>query len=95
MVLAATLELSGKKDIPLALRAYEKLRYERVHKAQAMGPKTREKWHKIADWDHVFKHPEAIHLTREPWLLNFDAEADAYKRYGEVAAALKDVPAKL
>jgi 2-polyprenyl-6-methoxyphenol hydroxylase-like FAD-dependent oxidoreductase len=95
VVLAASLDMAGKKEVPLAVRAYEKLRYERVHKAQAMGPKTREKWHKISSWDHVFKNPEAIHLTREPWLLNFDAEADAYKRYKQVAVDLKDVRAKL
>lgn len=94
VALAVSLELTGKKDVPLAVRAYEKLRYERVHKAQAMGPKTRARWHE-ANWDHVWANPESIHLAREPWLLNFDAEADAYKRYGEVVATLKAVPSKL
>ncbi|KAF2742888.1 FAD/NAD(P)-binding domain-containing protein [Sporormia fimetaria CBS 119925] len=85
VVLAACLKLAGKKDVPLAVRAYEELRYERVHKAQATGIKTRDRWHK-ADWDTVKKNPEAIHLTREAWLLNFDAEADCYARYNDVAA---------
>jgi 2-polyprenyl-6-methoxyphenol hydroxylase-like FAD-dependent oxidoreductase len=87
VVLAACLELAGKGNIPLAVRAYEKIRYERVHKAQATGVKTREKWHK-ADWDTVKHNPEAIHLTREAWLLNFDAEKDCYERYNEVAASV-------
>lgn len=87
VALAVCLELAGKKNVPLAVRAYEKIRYERVHRAQAMGVKTREKWHK-ANWDHIWKNPEAIHLTREPWLLNFDQEADAYKRYKGVATDL-------
>ncbi|KAK3326677.1 hypothetical protein B0H66DRAFT_551491 [Apodospora peruviana] len=94
VVLASCLELSGKGNIPRALRAYEKLRYERVHRAQAMGPKTRERWHK-ADWSKVWKNPEMIHLSREPWLLNFDAERDAYNRYEEVVAATELVKARL
>jgi 2-polyprenyl-6-methoxyphenol hydroxylase-like FAD-dependent oxidoreductase len=85
VVLASCLELAGKKKAPLALRVHEKIRYERVHQAQATGVKTREKWHK-ADWDQIRKTPEAIHLTREAWLLNFDAEKDVYERYNEIAA---------
>ena len=88
MVLAACLKLSEREDVPRALRAFEKLRYERVHRAQAQGPKTRERWHK-ADWDKVWAKPELIHLPREPWLLNFDAEGDAYQRYDEVVNGLK------
>lgn len=94
VVLAACLEMSGKKGIPRALRVFEKLRYERVHRAQAMGPQTRERWHK-ADWDKVWKKPEMIHLVREEWLLNFDAERDAYERYGQVVAELEKTRAKL
>lgn len=94
VVLAATLELAGKKSIPLAVKAFEKIRYERVHKAQATGVKTRERWHK-ANWDEIAKTPEAIHLTREAWLLNFDAEKDVYERYDEVAKGLRDQRARL
>ncbi|KAK3365517.1 hypothetical protein B0T24DRAFT_391928 [Lasiosphaeria ovina] len=94
VVLATCLQLSGRADIPRALRAYEKIRYDRVHRAQAMGPKTRERWHK-ADWSQVWKTPEMIHLVREPWLLNFDAEKDAYDRYADVVSALEPPRAKL
>ena len=94
VVLAACLEMAGKKDVPLAIRAYEKLRYERVHKAQATGVKTREKWHK-ANWDEIAKTPEAMHLTREAWLLNFDAEKDCYERFEQVAKALQSRRSRL
>ncbi|AEO57156.1 hypothetical protein MYCTH_114691 [Thermothelomyces thermophilus ATCC 42464] len=90
VVLAACLELAGARGddiIPTALRAYERLRYERVHRAQATGPKTRERWHK-ADWSRVWENPDLIHLVREEWLLNFDAEKDAYQRYPRVVAEL-------
>ncbi|KAK3358756.1 hypothetical protein B0T25DRAFT_74426 [Lasiosphaeria hispida] len=94
VVLATCLELAGRANIPLALKAYEKIRYGRVHRAQAMGPKTRERWHK-ADWSKVWKKPEMIHLVREPWLLNFDAERDAYEKFDKVAADLEPPRAKL
>ncbi|KAF1999134.1 FAD/NAD(P)-binding domain-containing protein [Amniculicola lignicola CBS 123094] len=94
VVLAACLELASKNKVPLAIKAYEKIRYERVHKAQATGVKTREKWHK-ADWDTVSKNPEAIHLTREAWLLHFDAEADCYQRYKDVVAELEGARSRL
>ncbi|KAK3352102.1 hypothetical protein B0H65DRAFT_419616 [Neurospora tetraspora] len=101
-VVAACLELScrssGKGEMakenvaPTALKAYEKLRYERVHRAQAMGPKTREQWHK-ANWDGpdgVWNNPERIWLMREEWLLGFDAEGDAYGRWPSIVKELQD-----
>lgn len=94
VVLASCLELAGKHNVSLAVRAYEKIRYERVHKAQATGVKTREKWHK-ANWDEIWKTPEAIHLTREAWLLHFDVETDCYKRYPEIVASIDNRRAKL
>lgn len=94
VVLASCLGLAGKSNVPLALEVHEKIRYERVHRAQATGVKTRERWHK-ANWDEIRKTPEAIHLARESWLLNFDAEEDVYNRYEEVAGGLKGKRAKL
>ncbi|KAH7340042.1 hypothetical protein BKA66DRAFT_479434 [Pyrenochaeta sp. MPI-SDFR-AT-0127] len=93
VVLAACLDLS-RKNAQLAVRAYEKIRYERVHKAQETGVKTREKWHK-ANWSEIAKTPDAIHLTREAWLLSFDAEEDCYKRFEQVSKDLQNERARL
>ena len=71
-------------DVPLALRAYEKIRYGRVTRAQGTGVSTREQWHK-ADWDKIRANPQSLHLKREAWLLDFDAEAHAYDVYDDVA----------
>ena len=56
--------------------------------------KTRERWHK-ADWDEIAKKPESIHLAREAWLLNFDAEKDCYDRFQVVAKDLRGAQARL
>lgn len=99
-VVAACLELAcqrskagelAKRAVPTALKAFEKLRYERVHKAQANGPKMRERWHK-ANWDGpggVWNNPERIWLMRDEWLLGFDAEGDAYGRWPEIVEAIQ------
>ncbi|TPX12501.1 uncharacterized protein E0L32_006913 [Thyridium curvatum] len=94
VTLATCLELSGKGKISEALRAYEKIRYDRVHKAQATGVSTRERWHH-ANWDEIWKNPESIHLVREAWLLNFDAEKHAYEMYPKAVAKLNQEKARL
>lgn len=83
VTLAITLERCGRGNIPQAVRAYEKIRYDRVREAQAQGVRTRERWHK-ADWDEVRKDPTRLHLVREAWLLDFDAEEHAYKVVDQV-----------
>lgn len=87
VVVAACLDNSGKKNVAEAMRIYEKLRYERVHKIQATGVTTRNKWHQ-ADWDAIYKDPTLLHLKREPWILGFDVEENAYKEYEKVRDSL-------
>ncbi|KAL2144350.1 hypothetical protein VTI28DRAFT_9174 [Corynascus sepedonium] len=88
VVLAACLDRAGKGRVQEALRVWERIRYERVHKIQLTGITTREQWHK-ADWDAIWKNPESLHLKREAWILNFDAEADAYASYDAVRDELE------
>jgi 2-polyprenyl-6-methoxyphenol hydroxylase-like FAD-dependent oxidoreductase len=83
VTLAITLEKSGKGHVPRAIRAYEAIRYERVHRAQMTGVTTREQWHK-ADWDKIWKDVKSLHLKREAWLLDFDSETHAYKVIDDV-----------
>lgn len=87
VTLAITLEKSGKDKVPRAIRAYEAIRYERVHRAQMTGVTTREQWHK-ADWDQIWKDVKSLHLKREAWLLDFDAETHAYEVVDEVLGKL-------
>ncbi|KKY27247.1 putative salicylate hydroxylase [Phaeomoniella chlamydospora] len=93
VTLAICLEKSGKRKVQEAVRAYEKIRYDRVHKAQETGVSTRDRWHK-ADWDYIRKNPESLHLRREEWLLNFDAEAHAYSVYDDIVASFAHSPSR-
>lgn len=87
VTLAACLDLGGKEKVTEAMQIYEKIRYERVHKIQATGVSTREKWHK-ADWDLIWQDPTSLHLKREEWILKFDTEDNAYKEYEKVRSSL-------
>ncbi|KAK5659242.1 hypothetical protein OQA88_1334 [Cercophora sp. LCS_1] len=87
VVMAACLDRAGKEALIEAVRVWEAIRYDRVHRIQQTGVTTREQWHK-ADWDAIWKDPESMHLQREAWILDFDAEEDTYQRYDEVKAGL-------
>jgi len=86
-VMAACLDVAGKDHVTEGVQVWEKIRYDRVHRIQATGVTTREKWHK-ADWDAIWDNPKLLHLAREEWILNFDAEEDAYKSYEQIKATL-------
>lgn len=86
-VMAVCLDIAGKDHVTEAVKVWEKIRYDRVHRIQATGVTTRENWHK-ADWDAIWKDPKLLHLAREEWVLNFDAEEDTYKSYERVKAGL-------
>ncbi|KAK3346096.1 hypothetical protein B0T25DRAFT_268448 [Lasiosphaeria hispida] len=87
VVMAACLDKAGKGNVQEAVKVWEKIRYDRVHRIQQTGITTREQWHK-ADWDAIWKNPESMHLQREDWILGFDAEEDAYARYDEIRDSL-------
>lgn len=89
VTIAVCLQLAGKEKIPLAMRAYEKIRYDRVKAAQATGVSTRDRWHKADFANTVRSNPESVRLPRHEFLLNFDAEKEAYLRFEEVAKELK------
>lgn len=92
---AVCLELGGKKDVQTAMRAFEKIRYERVRAVQKTGETTRDTWHK-ADFDKVLKNPTMVKLKREAWILDHDSEKHAYDVYHDTVRELqKDSRASL
>ncbi|KAM7192152.1 hypothetical protein V8F20_008987 [Naviculisporaceae sp. PSN 640] len=89
VVLAACLDViqGDRRRVKEALKVWERIRYKRVHEVQKTGVATREQWHK-ADWEAIWKDPESLHLKREKWILDFDAEANAYETYESVKREL-------
>jgi len=75
--LAVVLQLAGKADIQLALKAWEKLRYERVRQAQLVGEELRNRWHQTRPEDRG----PMLDIPNPEWLMGFDAETNAYSEY--------------
>ncbi|KAK4705296.1 hypothetical protein P7C70_g915, partial [Phenoliferia sp. Uapishka_3] len=88
VTLACTLKQAGKGSIPLAVRAFEAIRYGRVRRAQLGGVRQREAWHKTLSED-AKKNPEKVMLPREEWLLGHDSEKHAFEAYPAVAKELE------
>jgi hypothetical protein len=86
--LAVTLQLAGKAHVAEALRGYQRIRYDRVRRAQKTGETTRDRWHK-ADFSTSQVDPDKMKLVRESWLLDFDAEQHAYEVWERTLAEMR------
>ncbi|KAL3599767.1 hypothetical protein FPOAC2_03995 [Fusarium poae] len=85
--LAACLGIAGKKDVSLATKVHNHLRFERVSCAQKMGFKNREIFHNT-DWDAVAKNPQILGKVAGDWLLRHDPEQYVYENYSACAEHL-------
>ncbi|KAH8753277.1 hypothetical protein F5883DRAFT_632839 [Diaporthe sp. PMI_573] len=91
---AALVEKAGKANLPTALMAFEKLRFDRTTATQRIGWEIRHRWHQT-DWEAVQKDPECIKLPQPDWLYGEDAEAYARENYDAVVEHLdKGLPFK-
>ena len=87
VTIAVCLKRAGKENIPTALMAHEKIRYDRVRETQKTGETTRDMWHK-ADWSKVKENPDSVKFPRLAWIFDFDAEKHAEEVFDEVVAEL-------
>ncbi|RYP82354.1 hypothetical protein DL770_005613 [Monosporascus sp. CRB-9-2] len=87
VTIAVCLRKGGKDNVPTAVRAHEKIRYDRVRETQKTGESTRDMWHKT-DWTKVKENPDLVKFPRQSWIFDFDAEKHAEEVYDEVAAGL-------
>ena len=63
-----------KSQVPLAMRVYERLRYDRVARIQQLGVRNRENWHK-ADYSNPHEiTAEKMKLPMPQWMLGHDAQ---------------------
>ena len=69
--------LSVGAKASIAVRAYEKMRYERVKSAQRIGVEVMKNWHRKneEEWGEVREQPRKLELPRNEWLLGHDAES--------------------
>ncbi|KAI1276822.1 hypothetical protein F5Y07DRAFT_122416 [Xylaria sp. FL0933] len=87
--IAVCLRKGGKQNVPISVRAHEKIRYDRVRATQKTGESTRDMWHKT-DWEKVKKNPEVIQFPRQDWIFDFDTEKNAEETYDKIVEELTD-----
>ena len=88
VTIAVCLRRGGKDGVPEAVKAHERIRYDRVKAVQKTGETTRDMWHKT-DWEKVKTDPQSIQLPREDWIFRFDAEAHAESVFDEIWQEVK------
>lgn len=88
VTIAVCLKRGGKGAVPMAVRAHEQIRYERVKRVQKMGESTRDKWHKV-NWEDVKRRPESVAFPREDWVLGHDTEKHAEEMFEEAASKVQ------
>ncbi|TFK48066.1 monooxygenase [Heliocybe sulcata] len=86
VTLAVALQLAGKESVPLAVKTWEKIRYQRVRKAQLTGESNRDMWHKAKS----DVKGEEVSMPHPEWLLGFDAEKHAYEVYADAAEEIEE-----
>ncbi|CAK7235800.1 hypothetical protein SEUCBS140593_009403 [Sporothrix eucalyptigena] len=77
-------------DVPLALRVFERIRFNRSHVTHMASISTRDGYHNI-DWDgdYIVKNPQILNLPRPRWVIEHDAAANAEEHFDHLAADVK------
>jgi 2-polyprenyl-6-methoxyphenol hydroxylase-like FAD-dependent oxidoreductase len=76
----------AKGDVPLALRVFERIRFNRSHVTHMASISTRDGYHNIEwDGDEIRKNPEVVNLPRPFWVIDHDAAANAEEHFEHLA----------
>ncbi|KAF7558087.1 hypothetical protein G7Z17_g130 [Cylindrodendrum hubeiense] len=89
VALAIALKRSNR-DIPLALRVFERIRFNRSHVTHMASITVRDGYHNV-DWDgpDLHKHPEILNLPRPDWVIEYDIASESEKHFDHLAADVK------
>ncbi|KAJ4399524.1 hypothetical protein N0V91_009349 [Didymella pomorum] len=85
--LAACLSVGGKRDVPLATKVHNRLRFERVSCAQKLGFNNREIFHNT-DWSDAAANTKVMKKMVGDWITYHDPEVYAYENYHKCAENL-------
>lgn len=80
----------AKGDVPLGLRVFERIRFNRSHVVHMSSISVRDGYHTVdTNVDEVEKNPEIVNLPRFEWVIEHDAEANAEKYFDQLARDVK------
>lgn len=77
-------------DVKLALRAFERIRYNRTHVVHMSSVSNRNEYHNV-DWTPQFvkDHPGSLSLRRPVWIVEHDAKKFAEENFEKVAEDIR------
>lgn len=77
-------------DVPLALRVFERIRFNRSHVTHMASISTRDGYHNV-DWDGDFikENPQILNLPRPDWVIEHDVYTNAEENFQHLADDVK------
>lgn len=87
--IAACLDLA-KGEVPLALKVFERIRFNRQHVIHMSSISNRDEFHTV-EWTQEFvrNNPESLTCRRPDWITEHDARANAYKHFDRIAEEVR------
>ncbi|GME23743.1 salicylate hydroxylase [Neofusicoccum parvum] len=78
-------------DVPLALRVFERIRFNRSHVIHMSSVTNRDDYHQVV-WtpEFVRDHPGALSIPRMDWIMEHDAKANAEEHFDHLAADVRN-----
>lgn len=73
-------------DVQLALKVFERIRFNRSHAVHMSSIQMRDGYHNV-DWDgpEIKENPEIVNMPRFAWVIEHDAEANAEAHFDHLA----------
>jgi hypothetical protein len=89
VALAIALSRAGR-DVPLALRVFERIRFNRSHVTHMASITIRDGYHNV-DWEgeEIKKNPQVLNIPRPAWVIEYDIATEAEKHFDHLAADVK------
>lgn len=80
----------AKGDVKLALRAFERIRYNRAHVIHMSSVSNRNEYHNV-EWTPQFvkDHPGSLSLRRPEWIIEHDAKQFAEDNFEKVVEGIR------
>lgn len=90
MAIAVALQRANG-DVPLALRVFERIRFNRSHVIHMSSVTNRDDYHKVV-WtpEFVRDHPGALSIPRMDWIMEHDARANAEEHFDHLAIDVRN-----
>ena len=77
-------------DVPLGLRVFERIRYNRSHVTHMASTSVRDGYHNV-DWDGdaIKENPQVLNIPRPEWVIEYDIATEAEKHFDHLAADVR------